>query len=90
MSRLAYIKAMLPVWWWTALDTDAYNEIDDQFATPGCWASSRVRLQALYAAPFKRAQFAEDGMERASEIQTAGFGAARFAAGLPGAAHFLR
>ena len=49
------------------LDTDAYNEIDDQFAiayTLRC--PERLHLHALYAAPFHnaRSESAEDGMEK--------------------------
>ena len=49
------------------LDTDAYNEIDDQFAISyALKAQETVRLQALYAAPFFNARSSgpEDGMER--------------------------
>ncbi len=52
------------------LDTDAYNEIDDQFAIAYLLhAGDRVNLQALYAAPFyavfnPNSTSAEDGMER--------------------------
>lgn len=52
------------------LDTDAYNEIDDQFAIAYLLnAGDRVNLQALYAAPFyaffnPHSTSAEDGMER--------------------------
>ncbi len=49
------------------LDTDAYNEIDDQFAIAYMIKSrERIHLHAIYAAPFhneKSASFA-DGMER--------------------------
>ena len=49
------------------LDTDAYNEIDDQFAiayTLRC--PERLHLHVLYAAPFHnaRSESAEDGMEK--------------------------
>lgn len=49
------------------LDTDAYNEIDDQFAIAyACRASERINLCALYAAPFhnERSDSFGDGMER--------------------------
>lgn len=49
------------------LDTDAYNEIDDQFAIS--WllkAEERVHLKALYAAPFHnhKSSGPADGMEK--------------------------
>ena len=47
--------------------TDAYNEIDDQFAISyALCASDRVRLLALCAAPFKneRSTGPADGMEK--------------------------
>ncbi len=49
------------------LDTDAYNEIDDQFAIAYLLKNSdKLRTQAIYAAPFKneRAESAADGMEK--------------------------
>ena len=49
------------------IDTDAYNEIDDQFAISyALCASDRVRLLALCAAPFKneRSTGPADGMEK--------------------------
>ncbi|MDD6041215.1 MAG: nucleoside hydrolase [Clostridia bacterium] len=49
------------------LDTDAYNEIDDQFAISyAIKANEKLNLKALYAAPFfnHRSQNAADGMER--------------------------
>ncbi|MGL6312990.1 nucleoside hydrolase [Vibrio sp. WXL103] len=42
----------------TVIDSDTYNEIDDQFAI--AWAmlrSDRIDLQAVYAAPFTNAMF---------------------------------
>ena len=49
------------------LDTDTYNEVDDQFAL--CYSllsPERVNLQAVYAAPFhnNRSSGPEDGMEK--------------------------
>ena len=49
------------------LDTDTYNEVDDQFAL--CYSllsPERVNLQAVYAAPFhnNRSTGPEDGMEK--------------------------
>lgn len=48
------------------LDTDTYNEIDDQFALVQMLLSpDRIRLEAIYAAPFKnaRADTPGQGME---------------------------
>ena len=54
------------------LDTDAYNEIDDQFAIAYMFASKdRLNIKALYAAPFlnDRSVSPADGMEKSySEI----------------------
>lgn len=52
------------------LDTDTYNEIDDQFALAYLIKSSdKLNLQAIYAAPFfnHRSNGPEDGMERSYE-----------------------
>ena len=49
------------------LDTDAYNEIDDQFAIAyAISAPERLRVKAFYAAPFfnERSTGPADGMER--------------------------
>lgn len=49
------------------LDTDTYNEIDDQFALVQTWlAPERIDLQAIYAAPFNndRSTGPGDGMEK--------------------------
>ena len=49
------------------LDTDAYNEIDDQFAIAyALRATDRLNVKALYAAPFfnERSNGPADGMER--------------------------
>ncbi len=49
------------------LDTDAYNEIDDQFAICYMLASNeRFNVKAIYAAPFLngRSENAADGMEK--------------------------
>lgn len=55
------------------LDTDTFNEIDDQFALAHLLLSSdTVDLEAVYAAPFlnKRSSSAEDGMEKSyAEIE---------------------
>ena len=56
------------------LDTDAYNEIDDQFAISyALKTKEKIRLLALYAAPFfnQRSSSPADGMERSyQEILT--------------------
>jgi hypothetical protein len=52
------------------LDTDTYNEIDDQFAVVHALLSpERLRVEALYAAPFhnKRSSGPGDGMEKSYE-----------------------
>jgi inosine-uridine nucleoside N-ribohydrolase len=49
------------------LDTDTYNEIDDQFALAYAYLSDeKIRLEAVYAAPFKnrRSEGPADGMEK--------------------------
>ena len=52
------------------LDTDAYNEIDDQFALAHILLSpDRVQLEAIYAAPFhnSRSVSPADGMQKSYE-----------------------
>ncbi|MEM7736653.1 MAG: nucleoside hydrolase, partial [Deinococcota bacterium] len=52
------------------LDTDTYNEVDDQFALAHALLSpERLELEAIYAAPFHNAcsDGPEDGMERSYE-----------------------
>jgi inosine-uridine nucleoside N-ribohydrolase len=55
------------------LDTDTYNEVDDQFALAYAFLSKeRIELEAVYAAPFhnKRSEGPADGMEKSyQEIQ---------------------
>jgi inosine-uridine nucleoside N-ribohydrolase len=49
------------------IDTDAYNEIDDQFAVVYALLSpERIRVEALYAAPFhnERSAGPDDGMQQ--------------------------
>lgn len=68
------------------LDTDTYNEVDDQFAL--CYSllsPERVNLQAVYAAPFHndRSSGPEDGMEKSYDeivrlLSTVGVGAENF------------
>ena len=52
------------------LDTDTYNEIDDQFAVVHALLSpEKLAVEALYAAPFfnSRSDGPEDGMEKSYE-----------------------
>lgn len=51
------------------LDTDTYNEIDDQFAMVYALISPELSVEAVYAAPFlnSRSTSAEDGMEKSHE-----------------------
>lgn len=48
------------------LDTDTYNEIDDQFALVYALISPELKVEAVYAAPFlnNRSKSPEDGMEK--------------------------
>lgn len=48
------------------LDTDTYNEIDDQFALVYALLSPNLRMEAIYAAPFhnERSSGPADGMEK--------------------------
>jgi len=52
------------------LDTDTYNEIDDQYAVAYALLSpGRIKVEAVYAAPFlnNRSKSAGDGMEKSYE-----------------------
>jgi len=51
------------------LDTDTYNEIDDQFAIVYAMLSDDINLLALTAAPFRnhRARFPSDGVKKSYE-----------------------
>src|SRR5512133_3419228 len=51
------------------LDTDTFNEIDDQFAVVYALISPELDVQALYAAPFHniRSSGPGDGMEKSYE-----------------------
>ena len=52
------------------LDTDTYNEIDDQFALAySLLSTERLNVEAVYAAPFQnsRSEGPEDGMEKSYE-----------------------
>ena len=51
------------------LDTDTYNEIDDQFAVVYALISPELDVKAVYAAPFKnsRSRGPRDGMEKSYE-----------------------
>ena len=62
-QRLTLPDEMLDI----VIDTDTYNEVDDQFAL--CYAlrsNDKLNVKALYAAPFfnKRAQSPADGMNK--------------------------
>ena len=48
------------------IDTDAYNEIDDQFAIVYSLFSDKIDIEAIYAAPFFNGNSTsyENGMER--------------------------
>ena len=55
------------------IDTDAFNEVDDQFAIAyAIHAREKLRVQALYAAPFfnERSTGPADGMEKEIFIPT--------------------
>lgn len=59
----AYPEERVPV----VLDTDAFNEVDDQFAIAyALFSQDRIALQAIYAAPFLNSRVAtpEEGMEQ--------------------------
>lgn len=51
------------------LDTDAYNEIDDQYAIALMMKSPKCNVKAIYAAPFfnHHSKSPEDGMEKSYE-----------------------
>lgn len=62
MAKLAPRPGILDI----VLDTDTYNEVDDQFALAYCMLSpERLRVGAVYAAPFfnSRSTGPEQGME---------------------------
>jgi inosine-uridine nucleoside N-ribohydrolase len=69
INRLAWPNGRVDL----VLDTDTYNEIDDQFALVYALLSKeRINFQAVYAAPFhnKRSSSPGDGMEQSyREIQ---------------------
>ncbi len=48
------------------LDTDTYNEVDDQYALAYCYLSEKMDLMSVNAAPFhnERSESFADGMER--------------------------
>lgn len=49
------------------LDTDTYNEVDDQFALAyACLSKEKIQMEAVYAAPFhnSRSEGPADGMEK--------------------------
>lgn len=51
------------------LDTDAFNEIDDQYAIAYCYLSEKMELLAIHAAPFmhERCDSMAKGMEQSYE-----------------------
>lgn len=66
IGRLKKPKGVIDV----VIDTDTYNEIDDQFALAYLIKSEKkLRLQAIYAAPFfnHHSDSPEDGMEKSFE-----------------------
>jgi hypothetical protein len=68
IARIAPIPAGIRID--AVLDTDTYNEIDDQFALAYAMLSpDRINLQAVYAAPFHndRSSGPEDGMVKSSQ-----------------------
>ena len=72
MTQEQYLQNLLPPkgTFDCILDTDAYNEIDDQFAIAYLLRSEeRCRVKAFYAAPFEnsRSNGAADGMEKSFE-----------------------
>ncbi len=66
LERLQHPKGKVRI----VLDTDAYNEIDDQFAVVYALLSTeRIEVEALYAAPFDNDRVASPsvGMEKSFE-----------------------
>lgn len=66
LERLLLPSGVLRV----ALDTDTYNEVDDQFALVYALLSpERLKVEAIYAAPFhnERSSGPADGMEKSHE-----------------------
>ncbi|GIP33413.1 nucleoside hydrolase [Paenibacillus sp. J2TS4] len=66
LLRLSYPKDKVRV----VIDTDTYNEIDDQFAVIYAMQSpERMQIEALYAAPFHNelSDGPQDGMEKSYE-----------------------
>lgn len=66
LQKLQLPDGILPM----VLDTDTYNEVDDQFALAYALLSKeRLRVEAVYAAPFlnERAESPADGMEKSYE-----------------------
>ena len=66
MERLAFPKGKIQM----VLDTDTYNEVDDQFAVVYALRSrERMQVNALYAAPFHNEMSTgpKDGMEKSHE-----------------------
>ena len=65
-QRLRLLRLERPAVLPMVVDTDTFNEVDDQFALCFALLSSRARVEAIYAAPFFNAlsQGPEDGMEK--------------------------
>ncbi len=66
LERLTYPEGKVRI----VLDTDTFNEIDDQYAIVyALLAPERIGLEALYAAPFLNARVSgpDEGMERSYE-----------------------
>lgn len=65
IARLEPPEGTVPI----VLDTDAYNEIDDQFAVTYALGSPSIDVRALYAAPFDndRSSGPGDGMRKSHE-----------------------
>ncbi len=70
LERLTLPEGQLRV----VIDTDTYNEVDDQFAvTHALLSPERIQVEALYAAPFfnERSSSPQDGMEKSyKELHT--------------------
>ncbi len=65
LQRLEPPKGPVPM----VLDTDTYNEIDDQFAVVYSLLSEKMTVEAIYAAPFfnSRSSGPGDGMQKSYE-----------------------
>ena len=65
LRRLDPPKGSIPI----VIDTDTYNEIDDQFAIIYALFSKKLKVESIYAAPFfnSRCKNPKDGMEKSYE-----------------------